>query len=57
MHQDVIEVYTDSDGKARWRRKSRNGKTLSQGEEHRSARDAERAARRANPDIEDVRRV
>lgn len=49
---DRIEVYEAADG-YRWRRVAGNNETLSSGESHTSHRDAERAARRANPDLYD----
>lgn len=48
---DRIEVYADGSGKWRWRRLSANGEPIAYGESHRDATDAERAARRACPDV------
>jgi uncharacterized protein YegP (UPF0339 family) len=50
--EDRIEVYEAADG-WRWRRVAGNNEKLSSGEQHRDRTDAERAARRANPDLYD----
>lgn len=55
-HRDKIELYEDTSGRWCWRRRARNGRILCSGEQHRDARDAERAARRACPDVDDVRK-
>jgi uncharacterized protein YegP (UPF0339 family) len=48
---DRVEVFEDKAGQWRWRRRSRNGEVLSQGESHTREADARRAAERANPDL------
>lgn len=47
---DTIRIFTDDAGEFRWQRKAPNGQIISQGESHPHKYNAQRAARRANPD-------